>query len=733
MPSLANHAHPRPTGAVTALALELRRTLGGDGAAERVRAASVSGNLFATLGAAARLGRTLLPAEDTAPERLVVLSEGLWRRRYGGDGGVVGRVVVIDDLPYTVVGVMPASFRFPEPADLWTLGDRGIPELFGFRLDLPAQRDVHYFTVVGRLAPGVTVAAAQREMASIAAGIESRFPETNRDLGVNVVSLRDALVGDTRRTALVLFAVVGIVLLIACANVAALMLARSAAREREFAVRAALGATRPRLVAQVASEGLLLAAAGGFIGCAAAWAATGALVRAAPLELPEAAAVAVDGRVVAFALALSCIAGLAFGLIPALQLAGAASLGALRAGGRTTAGAARPRLRSALVVGQLALSLALLVGAGLLLKSLRSLLDVHPGFRVEDLVAVTVSLSPQTYADDARAAGYYRQALDAVAALPGVRSAAVVTRLPTAGRSMNRGFRIDGRPTPPRQTDQTVEYQVASPDYFATMGIPRRRGRGLEPSDHAAAPAVAVINEAAARRFWRGEDPVGARVGFGGGDGTTTWRTVVGVVGDVHHFGLDREAPPEIYVPMAQAPARGMSLVARASSGAQAAAAVHRAVAAVDPTQPVSAPRPMTDMLADSVARPRFLSLALTAFAVVAVALAALGVYGVLAHLAQTRTREIGVRMALGARAADVLRMMLGHAARLAVLGIALGAAGALALSRMLATLLFGVAPTDGLVLGAAAALLAAVAVGAGLIPARRAAAVDPAIVLRAD
>ncbi|HVT40996.1 MAG TPA: ABC transporter permease [Gemmatimonadaceae bacterium] len=726
----------RESRTVTSLAAyrTSRQTLTGGAAPERVLGAAVSANIFSMLGASARFGRVFRPAEDSAGAQAVaVLSDALWRRQFGGDPGVIGRTVRLDDSPVTIVGVMPPDFLFPETADLWTLADRGVPPLAGFAGDIAAARDLHYFTAIGRLRPGASIGAARTELAQLAGAIATLHPETNRDLGVNVVPLRDALVGDRRATVLILFGIVGFVLLIVCANVASLMLASSAARAREFSVRAALGASRSRLVAQVAAESLLLALLGGTLGVIAAGASVRALAAAGTLGLPEIARVTVDGRVFAFAMVLACVSGLGAGLVPAMRVSAAAPFDALREGGRSSTGSGRQRLRQGLVVIQLALSLTLLVGAGLLLKSYEMLVRVDPGFRRENVLTLETSLSHASYGTPSAIESYYDRAIASIARVPGVRSVGAVSNLPVSGRSMNRGLQIDGRAKPERATDQTIEYQVALASYFQTLGIPLRRGRVFEVRDDAQAAPVAVVNESAVRKYWPAADPVGARVGFGNRDGGTTWRTIVGVVGDVHHFGLDRAPRPELFVPMAQDPQAAMNLVARASGPGAPASAVRRAVSDIDPLQPVSAGRSMDERMGASVARPRFLSRLLAGFAVAALALSALGLYGVLAQIVGSRTREIGLRMALGAQSTEMLRMVLRQACTLAGLGVLAGLAGALAVTRLVSSLLFSVEPTDPAVFAETAVLLVFVTIAAAFLPAYRASRVDPAVALRRE
>ncbi|HVZ47768.1 MAG TPA: ADOP family duplicated permease, partial [Gemmatimonadaceae bacterium] len=666
-----------------------RRTVEGSAGAERVLAGSVSGNFFTTLGVHAAMGRTFLPAEDTdRGARRVVLSDRLWRRQLGADPGVVGRALRIDEQPYDIVGVMPAEFAAPERAELWTLGEQGVPTLGGMTGDVTQARDIHYFSVIGRLAPGTDVAAASADLAGIAQRLAAEHPATNRDLGARVVPLRDAIIGDRAATTVLLLGVVGLVLLIAGANTASLMLTASAARSREFAIRSALGASRGQVAAQLLVEGISVSLTAGALGLAGAAGAVRVLAGSGPLSLPEATRASVDARIVLFAVVVAAVVGVVASLIPALRTGAGAGFDGLRVRGAT--GGSHARVRRALAVVQIGLSMTLLVGAGLLVRSYFALSRVDPGFAADGVQTVGVALSRASYPAAVQANDYYDRALVAAAASPRVTRVAAISNLPVGGGSMNRGFQIEGRAAPEHGTDQTIEYEVATPGYFETMGIPVTAGRGLLRGDDAAAPPVAVISEAARRRYWPDADPIGTRVGFGQRDGSTVWATIVGVVGDVRHFGLDEPPGPEVYVPMAQDPSRTMTIVARMRGQGQPGTEVATAVRAIDATQPVSAARPLTDQLADSVSRPRYLARLLAAFAAMAVVLASVGLYGLLAQLVHDRTREIGVRLALGARSGEMMVMILRDAAWLAGAGVALGIAGALSMSSVLHGQLFG-------------------------------------------
>lgn len=712
-----------------AASLSQRRTIEGPESAERVLAASVSGNFFTILGARAAFGRTFLPAEDDeVGVRRVVLSDQAWRRRFGADPGVVGKTVRIDESPFEVVGVMRPDFLPPAPAEFWTLGDRGVPALSGFQGDLPAARDLHYFNVFARLSPGASIDAARSELGRIAGELAAAYPSTNRDLGVNILPMREAVVGDRSTATLLLLGVVGFVLLIAGANAANLMLASSAARGREFAIRAALGASRKRLAEQLLSEGCGIALVAGALATIGAFVAVRLLERVGIIQLPAATPATIDLRVFLFTAAISVVVGIGASLVPALSSGKGSLSGDLRTRGAD--GGSHRRLRRGLAAFQLGLSLTLLNGAGLLLLGYSAVARNNPGFDADGVATVSVVLSPASYAEGARMAQYYDRAIGALASMPEVASVAAVSNVPAGGASMDRGFRIEGRPAPERSTDQTIEYGVVTPDYFTTMRIPLLSGRALGSGDAAAAPPVAVISESARRRYWPDSDPIGARIGFGRPDGSMAWPTIVGVVGDVRHFGLDQDAVPAAYVPMAQAPVRAMTIVVRSLPGQTIGAAAREAVRSVDPSQPVSVAGRLTDQLSASISRPRNLATLLASLATIALVLAAVGLYGVLSQLAMERTGEIGVRLALGATSTRIVAMILGDASQLVGAGIVLGGAAALASAALVRRFIFGASPVHPGVLAAVVTVLSVVALVAAWVPARRAARLDPARVL---
>jgi predicted permease len=711
--------------------------LAGAGDPERLKAAVVSDNLFDLLGARPALGRVFRRGEDESGPRLAILGDGLWRRRFGADLAVIGRAVRLNGEPHEIVGVMPPSFRFPTAAELWVPGVQGIPFLHSVLRgqDMRTMRDSHLFTVVGRLASGRTAAAAQADMDTIAARLAAEYPDTNAGLGVNVASLREHLVGDVRPALAVLAGAVAFVLLVACANVAGLLLARATQRAQETAVRVALGAGRGRLVRQGLAESLLLSLAGGALGVGLAYWGVDAIVALSPPGMAGLDAARPDARVLAFAGAVSLLTAGLFGLLPAVQAVRPEAAGLLSAGVRASGGPARARARRVLVVAEIGMAHVLLVGAALMLATLVRLRSVDAGFDDANLLTFQVSLADARYREPHRRRAFYDGVLEGARRLPGVAEAGAVMRLPLADGPVNRGLSIEGRPAPAPGEDHSVDYQVVSADYLSAARIPLLRGRGLTDADDEGAPRVVLINEAAVRRYFPNEDPLGRRVGMGDGDDPANWRTVVGVVGDVRHRGPDQAATPAAFAPYRQDREAWnmMSFVLRTSVDPRALlAAVGPLVRAVDPEQPVSNVRSMDDVRDAAVVRPRFLATLLAAFGAAAVLLAAVGIYGLMSYTTTQRTKELGVRMALGASRRAVLRLVLGEGARLAVAGVGLGVLAALALSRVLASLLFGVRATDPLTLVGVSAAMAAIAALASWLPARRAARVDPASALRA-
>ena len=708
--------------------------LAGSDTPENVDGARVGADYFALLGVRPALGRSFLP-EEAAPGRadVVLLSDGIWRRRFGAEPGVVGREVRLDGRPHTVIGVMPAAMDY-------TLFDEELWVPTAFTPAQLAMHDEHYLTVLGRLKPGVAAARAEAEMRSLGRWLETTYPKDNRDRAIVMAPLMEELVGDYRPRLFVLLGAVGFVLLIACANIANLLLARGAARSREIAIRAAIGAGRGHLLRQALTESLVLAGAGGLLGLLAGYWGVSLLAALGPEDVPRLAQARVDGPVLAFALGLTVLSGLAFGLAPALRTAARLPHEALKEGGRSGSRAgSRDRLRNVLVVTEVALALVLLTGAGLLIRSAIALNDVNPGFDPRGVVAGRVSLPAVTYETPEQVTRAFERIEESLAAVPGVSSAALVSSAPLEGGGSN-GLIPEGRALDISSTINSL-MRLVTPDYFATMRIGLVRGRTFTQSDKPGAPLVMVINETLAREAFPGQDPIGKRIACceAGPDGSPNWKEVVGVVSDVRATGLDEEPVPEFYLPMVQAPGaawswtdRTMTAVARAQGDAvPLMTPLRRAVAEVDPSLPLYNLGTMQGRLLDSLAQSRFSTMLLTAFGAIALALAAIGVYGIISYGVAQRTQEIGIRMALGARHGDVLAMVVRHGAALAGIGLVVGLAGALALSRLVSSLLFRVSPTDPPTFATGMVVLTAVAILAAAIPARRAARTDPMLALR--
>ena len=703
--------------------------LGEEGSAEFVAGAAVSADLFPILKARPMLGRVFTPEEDRpGGPRVVVLGHGLWQRRFHSSPALVGREILLDGESYTVVGIMPEGFNFPLPGSpraFWVplATDPGTRE----RIEL---RGNHYLLSVARLRDGVGPEQAEADLDAIARRLEKAYPDTNRGMGAVVFPLHEELVGNVRHALLVLLGAVGFVLLIACANIANLLLARASSRQKEIAIRAALGAGWGRIARQLLVESLLLSLAGGAIGLLAAIWGIDLVIRLAPGPIPRVGEIGLDWRVVCFTLGVSLLTGILSGLAPALRFARPSLDPDLREGrGGEAEGWRRNRVRALLVVSEVALSLVLLVGAGLMLRSFQRLRGVDPGLKSDNVLTVRLSLPEARFADGARKAAFFERLLEQARALAGVRAAGVVYTLPLSGSNRSNSFRIPGKPAAPGG-DPDASFRSISPDYLKVMGIPLLRGRVFNEQDGASAPPVALINETFARRFFPGVDPVGRFVETD--EEKTQRREIVGVVGDVRFDGLDSKMGPEYYVPYPQGPEASVTLVVRtASDPASLAPALREQVRALDPGLPLYDLRPMEDYLVGSVAPRRFNALLLGSFAAVALALAASGLYGVLAYSVVRRTREIGIRVALGAGPGDVLKLVVAQGMFLVLVGLVLGLAGALILTRFLSSLLFGVGAADPLTFAGVSALLAAVALLACLLPARRAAKVDPVTALR--
>ncbi|MDQ6886219.1 MAG: ABC transporter permease [Gemmatimonadota bacterium] len=736
-PEFADYARElRSTERVAAFDYGSRNLTGGD-RPERIRAGFGSGELFPTLGAHAKRGRVFTVRDDVpgAP-RVAVISDGLWRRRFGGDPGVLGQTIRLSDSLVTVIGIMTAGFELPldfgQPVDLWMPLALGIPD--------PNDRGSHGLNVVARLRAGTSIEAAQKDVDALTMRLRATYPrDYDAQFGASLVPVKMQVAGKIGPALLVLLGAVGFVLLIACANVANLLLARAESREREIAVRTALGAGRGRIVRQLLTESAVLAVAGGTLGLLLAVAGLRALVAMAPASVPRIAEVGIDARVLAFTAAVAVATAILFGLAPALHATRGELHDSLKSGARGgSAGAPRLRLRRMLAIGEIAVSLVLVIGACLLVQSFARLRNVNPGFDPERVLTMRVSLAPARYPGGREVRAFYGELIARARVLPGVLSVGAVRVLPMTSVIGDWGFAIEGRQQGAGAPNHSQgDWQVVTPDYFRAMHIPLKRGRSLSDADDDRAPGAIMFNEALAARVFPGQDAVGHRVRMGG---DTVWRTIVGVVGNVRHRGLDEEARPELYLPHAQWPTangptqRAMVLTLRTpGEPTMAAAALLREVRALDPDVPVSEVQPMVDVLGSWIGERRLTMLVLGLLAGTALVLAAVGTYGVLAYTVAQRTREIGIRIALGARAHDVVSMIVRQGTTLAVTGVLVGTVAALLLTRLLAGLLYGVPPRDPLTFAGVATLLFVMAVGAAYVPARRATRVEPTEALRAE
>jgi putative ABC transport system permease protein len=700
--------------------------LSGAESSEQITGVLSSGDIFRVLGTRPLMGR-LLEAGDERPggSNAVVISHGLWQRRFGGDPQIVGRVIKLDGREREIVGVTPADFGFEfvtDAADFWTAID-------------PAEgpyksRGSIFLDIIGRLKPGVSVEQANADAGVVGSRLAEQYQESNAGVGFRLAAAQEELVGDVRPTLLVLLGAVGFVLLIACANVANLLLARAAGRYREIAVRSALGAWRGRIVRQLMTESLLLAFAGGLLGLLFALWGVKILSAFVPENVPRFGETSIDLRVLGFTLAASVVTGFLFGIAPALQSSRFDINEALKEGGRGgTDGVGRKRVRSLLVVSEVALSLVLLVGAGLLMKSFVRLRNTDPGFDPSNTLTASLSLASVRYDTDEKIADFYRRLVERVRAMPGVESVGAVTPLPLSENGYSFSFTIAGQPPLPPGQGQSASARLVNPEYFRTQRIPLRAGRDFTDADKAGAPGAIVVNEAFARRYLPGVEPLGQRLSLGVND---IEGEIVGVVGDIRGVRLATPAAPEYYVPEAAAAFSDMTLVVRTKSdSASLTPALRQAVAEMDKDQPLYDVRTMDSLVARSVARQRFSMTLVGVFAALAMLLAAVGIFSVMSFMVAQRTHEIGVRMALGARPRDILSMVVRQGLVLTLAGVCVGLAGAFALTRLMSGLLYEVSATDPVVYGSITALLAAVAVLACYVPARRATKVDPLIALR--
>ena len=709
-----------------------RMILTGQGEPIRIPVANVSASLFNVLRVRPILGRTF-NADENTPGRtsIVVLSYGLWQQRFGGDPDVVGRRIQLDGVSREVVGVMPQGFSYPADRQAW------LPVEYDQNF-VTRQRGAWYLDVVARLKPGVTTQQSATEVETIGRNLAREYPDADAEIGMTTYPLREAMVGDIRRAVFVLLGAVGFVLLIACAHVANLLLARAAAREPEMAVRTALGAGRGRLVRQLLTESIILALVGAAFGLLLAVWGVEFLTSLKPQGIPRLDNIRIDGAVVLFTMAIAVVTGVLFGVAPAFT-ATRGLTASLKEGGRgavTARGGAR--LRGALVVAELALAVMLLAGAGLLMRSFIKLQAVDPGFRPEQALTFELTLPEARYKEDPQIISFFDRLLPRLRALPGVRAAAAVMGLPLSGMDFVISFEVEGRPPVPPSQRPAMQVRVATPDYFSTIGIPLKRGRGFSDDDRQGTTPVVLITETAARMFFPNEDPIGKTIklgwGRGGGARRRAGGEVVGIVGDVKEAGLDEPNPPHIYMPLRQWPVGFMSIVVKTATPPPTLAdAARTEVYAVDPNLPVSNVRTLDEIVARSISQPRFYMLLLAIFAGVALALAAIGIFGVLSYAVAQRTREIGIRMALGAQQHTVIGLVVREAMLLVAFGVASGTIAALVLSRTMTKMLFSVAPTDPATFAIVAAGLLAVALLASYLPARRATRVDPVVALRTE
>jgi predicted permease len=710
-------------------------TITGNGNPAKLDGARTTSALFSLLGVNAVVGRTFLPDEDQpGHDKVALISYGLWQSRFGSDSRIIEQPIIINGESHTVVGVMPKGFNFPgdQQCDLW----------------LPATLDANnkedfsngYLMLLGRLKQGVTIEQAQSEIAEISQRVRrQRLKSLSADKGgsARVISFQVEMVGDMRTTLFVLLGTVGLLLLIACANVANLQLARTSTRQRELAIRAALGASRARLVRQLLTESCLLSFIGGVAGVFIAWVGLNLLLTLIPADTPRLGEIAISRPVLFFSLGVSLLAGVLFGLAPALQISKPDLQAPLKEGGRVSSDGLRGRrLRSLLIISEIALALMLVTSAGLLIKSFWRLQHVDPGFDAEQLLSF--QLSPPDFAEDvsndaaARARTYYRQVLDRLKSLPDVQLVGGIHLLPMGDSNWDPGLRIEDRPLPPGSSQGTVNWRLVTPDYFRTIKIPLLSGRSFNESDNESGEKVAIINATLARKYWPDADPIGKRIGSGF-EGKGNWTTVVGVVGDIKQHGLGSETRPEMYRPYFQHTSLPpMTLMVRSTSAPAAlAASIRSAVWSVDKNVPITDLQPMTDVVARSISQPRSTMLMLSIFAGIGLTLGIIGIYGVISYSVAQRTQEIGVRMALGARTLDILQLVVGQGLKLTLIGVAAGVAGALAVTRLMSSLLFGVSATDPATFLIIAGLLTAVALLACYLPARRATRISPVTALR--
>ena len=705
--------------------------MSGDTEAERIPAIQVGDGFFKVMKGTPVLGRVFTPEEqEDGKDFVIVLSHALWQRRFAGDPNIVGKSVLLNGRPYNVVGVMGPDFR-PLPASLVAPEGqfyRPIAEKYD-----DTARDERHLRAIGRLKPAATIAQAQSDVNVIAERLEQQHPQSNRNQGIHVVSITDEIVGDIRPTLWMIFGAVVFVLLVACANVANLLLARSSVRYKEITIRSAIGAVRTQLIRQLLTESLLLSVIGGVLGLGLAYWGT-SLVSAAGSQInPMFQNIQLDTRVLFFTLGISLLTGLIFGLAPALQVSNPNLTESLKEGGRGSGtGGSRNRLRSALVVAEIAMTLVLLVCAGLLIRTVMRLRSVDTGFDPQNILAMNIGLPSIKYPKPENQIAFFKQATDRIASLPGVKAAGITSVLPLSDNFDGRGLVVEDHPRP-RGEEITVDLYIATPGYLRAMNIATLDGRPLGDQDTADSAKVALINKTMANQLWLNQNPLGKRIRF---TGTETdpgpWRTVVGVVDDVSQYGLDQKPAMQIYLPHAQYPTSFITIVVKTDvDPLSITSAVRREILAVDKDQAVFKVTTLEQLIGESILNRKFFMILLIVFAGLALTLAAIGIYGVMSYVASQRTHEIGIRMALGAQGRDVLKLIIGNGMSLALIGVVLGLAGAFALTRVMAGILFGVTATDALTYVIVSAGLIAIALLACYVPARRATKIEPLVALR--
>jgi putative ABC transport system permease protein len=697
---------------------------------ERIEGAAVSTSFFPMLGVKAQLGRVFLPDEEqSGRDTVVLLGDGLWRRRFGADPGVVGRKLNINGRSFLVVGVLPPGFRYPGESDLWT------PLAFSNDDLSPNNRGSHGLEVLARIKPGVSMEQARADLDAVGRrmiDLHPEYPYQRAGFAVIMTPLLEEMVGDIKTALWILMGAVGFVLLIACANVANLLLARASAREREIAIRTALGAGRRRLISQLLTESIVLSVIGGAAGLLLARWGLAVLINISAASFPRVAGTGIDGWVLAFTMLISIGTGIVFGMAPVFQIS-QVTHESLKEGGRgSTTGRGSQTLRRALVVAEVALSMVLLAGSGLLLKSFIRLMEVDPGFRPESVLTLRISLPEAKYPKPAQIRAFYREVADRASKLPGVEAVGLVSALPLSGSGSSGTTTVDSRAVSGNDASPEADWRPVTPGYFKALGIALIRGRYFTEADTDTSAPVAIIDESMAKTYWPDEDAVGKRLRRGGAQSTAPWMTIVGIVRHVRYRTLEAQSRVALYWPHAQNPWPSMSLAVRTSADPRTlATAIQREVLSVDPDQPIYKVRAMHELMADSVARRRLAMVLLAIFAGGALLLAAVGIYGVMSYVVTQRAHEMGIRMALGASRTSVLRLVLSQSLSLALAGVGLGLVGSTVVAGLLSGLLFKVPPRDPVTFALVALVLTAVAVVASYLPARRATKVDPVVSLR--